>query len=565
MKDSDINEAAHHQGRKSWHVLTDHSADDPSANQIIRELLQQRGFGEEVEAEQFLNPRLKQLSDPFRIQDMDKAVERVEQALRGSERILIFSDYDVDGMSSGALMYRFLVDLGATVDVFIPERLSEGYGLSVEGLENAFGENPPSLVIALDCGTTSIEEIAWLKERGIDAVILDHHELADELPSAVAFVNPQRGETDHYLATVGIVFKFCHAFLKREGDPCLFDLRAHLDYVALGTVSDLVPLVEDNRILVHHGLRQMANTVHVGLQELMRIARVRRAPDPATIGFILGPRLNASGRLAAAHTGWQLLATRDPRQARQLARSLDQLNRDRQKIEQEAFEQARQEAETIMSNGEQHCLVVSGTGWHQGVVGIVASRLQREHYLPTVIITVDETGMGKGSARSIPGLSVMDGLRSCDDLLEAFGGHSMAAGLEIAPDKIDAFRGRLNEWFSGHAGDEHYQEKLVADMQLAAPSLTVALAEGLGKMQPFGQGNPAPLFVIEGVEFTSPPRVFASRHLKFNATCGGGTFNAVGFGLGQGPRPGGVFSVAGHWEMDDYTGDPVFRILDWKW
>jgi single-stranded-DNA-specific exonuclease len=335
--------------------------------------------------------------------------------------------------------------------------------------------------------------------------------------------------------------------------------------VALGTVADLVPLIEDNRILVHHGLKQLANTIHVGLQELMRVARVRRTPDPSTIGFILGPRLNASGRLAAASTGWQLLATRDPREARQLARALDQLNRDRQRIEQEAYELAKKDVERMVLDQEWHCLVVAGQGWHQGVVGIVASRLQRDHYLPTLVITTDEDGVGKGSARSIPGLSVMDGLRACQEELLAFGGHSMAAGLEIEAERIDVFREKLNRWFAGHTSQDQYQERLVADMKLPPEALTRELAKQLSRMEPFGQGNPAPIFVVDGVRFKSKPRVFAQRHLKFTSCIGDLPFETVAFGQALGPRPEGEFSMAGHWEIDSYTSNPVFRMLDWNW
>lgn len=552
-------------GRKNWHLLRDGQPLLSETGEIIRELLDQRGLQNDSEIESFLNPRLRELQDPFRLPDMEAAVRCLEQALKRDQRILIFSDYDVDGMSSGALMYRFLVALGAEVEVFIPERQSEGYGLSVEALENSFASGKPDLVLALDCGTNSTDEVNWMKSRGVGVVIIDHHELGEELPPADAVVNPQRGESDHYLATVGLVFKTCHAFLKSQGNSELFDLRSHLDYVALGTVADMVPLIEDNRILVHHGLKQMASTIHVGLQELMRVARVRRAPDPSTIGFILGPRLNASGRLAAASTGWELLATRDPGQARKLARTLDQLNRDRQRIEQEAYELARQDVERMMSDETWHCLVVAGQGWHPGVVGIVASRLQRDHFLPAIVITTDETGMGKGSARSIPGLSVMDGLRACQDELVTFGGHAMAAGLEIEEGKIDAFREKLNRWFAAHASEDQYQERLVADMKLPPAALTADLAKKLNQMEPFGQGNPAPIFVVEGVRMKSKPRVFSERHLKFLARIDEVQFDVVAFSQALGPRPGDEFSMAGHWEMDSYTGSPVFRMLDWNW
>ncbi|MEO0453272.1 MAG: single-stranded-DNA-specific exonuclease RecJ [Verrucomicrobiota bacterium] len=548
-----------------WHIIDE--LDDRSSlttAEVIEVLLGKRGFSES-DSSKFLYPKLKHLSDPFRIPDMALAVERIEKALRRDERVLIYTDYDVDGMSSGALLYRFLVELGAQVEVFIPERQSEGYGLSLEGLEHSLEKGPIQLIIALDCGTTSIEEVDWVKSQGIDILIIDHHELAETIPAADAVVNPQRGETDQYLSTVGLIFKLCHAFLKAQGDPELFDLRSHMDYVALGTVSDLVPLVDDNRIMVYYGLKQLGITHHIGLQELMRVAKVRKVPDPSTIGFVIGPRLNASGRLTSAEEGWELLVTQDHSAARRIAQSLDALNRKRQKIELEAYEAAKMMASEMQEEERSHCLIVDSTDWHQGVVGIVASRLQRDYYLPSIVITVDEDGMGKGSARSIPGLSMMEALRAHSNYLKAFGGHSMAAGLEIEHSSVPEFRKAMNQWFAENTSDSDYQERLLADMSVPAQILDRELAEGLSTMEPFGQGNPAPVLVVRKVRMKSPPRYFGTKHIKFKAVADQNTFDAVGFGLGSGDVPEGPFDLAGHWEMDSFTGRPIFRISDWRW
>ncbi len=536
-----------------------------STSEVIRTLLASKEFANEAQVSEFLNPKLKNLADPCRIPDMEQAVNRVDQALREKQPILIFSDYDVDGMSSGALMYRFLSQMGAKVRVLIPRRFSEGYGLSHEALERAMKKIKPSLVMCLDCGTTNVKEVTWLKEQGIDVVIIDHHELPEELPPADAFVNPQRSEHDHDLATVGLVFKFIHAFMKIMQQPDAFDLKGHLDLVALGTISDLVPLRGDNRIMVHYGLMQLGQTDHVGLRELMRVAGVKRKPMPSTVGFLLGPRLNASGRLTSAKEGWRLLTTQDAQRGRELAEMLDNLNRERQKVEYTVFEEARVMVEAQPDAMKSGCIVVASRNWHQGVIGIVASRLQRIWYRPTVVISIDEDGKGKGSGRSIKGCSLMDALREHQDYLVGFGGHAMAAGIEIDEDKIPAFQQSLNQWFVDNTDPERYRESLDIDVQLPGELLQQELAQELGKMQPFGQSNAMPVFAVEGVKVAGRPKFFGKNHVRFRAECADVRFDVVAFGMCDGKLPAQQFDLAGHWEMDDFTRAPCFRVVDWRW
>ncbi|MGF1678028.1 MAG: single-stranded-DNA-specific exonuclease RecJ [Candidatus Methylacidiphilales bacterium] len=548
---------------KDWNIRNG-VVDGITEEEVLHRLVAFRGYEEEAEIDDFLHPKLKNLQDPCRIPDLEKAVHRVDAALRAQEEILIFSDYDVDGMSSGALMFRFLIALGGRVRVLIPERFSEGYGLSIEALERAMERQIPGLVICLDCGTTSVDEVAWLKQRGIDVVIIDHHELPSVHPAADAFVNPQCGNFDHDLATVGLVFKFLHGFLKLTKQSDSFDLKAHLDLVALGTISDLVALRGDNRIFVHYGLQQLARTEHVGLRELMRVAGVKRRPVPSTVGFLLGPRLNASGRLTSAKEGWRLLTTRDEEQAKELAESLDALNRERQKVELEVFEEAlkmTREQEEAMTRG---CVVVASSNWHQGVIGIVASRLQRIWNRPTVVVSLDENGNGKGSGRSIKGCSLMDALRDCQGLLRGFGGHAMAAGIEIDADRIGEFRTAMNDWFLKHAEGELVEESLDVEMELPGRLLNLKLAQEIGRMEPFGQMNPSPLFAVRGVKVTGRPRFFGKNHVRFRGHSEGAAFDAVAFGLCEGEMPARELDLAGHWEMDDFTGAPCFRVVDWR-
>lgn len=531
---------------------------------IVDALLEARGVFSEEERENFLNPRLQNLADPLRLPDIREAVERVERAIAHGEEILIYSDYDVDGMTSGALMFRFLKTLGARVDVFLPERISEGYGLTLEGLSRALQSRNPKLLIALDCGTTSVKEIQHLNEHGIEVIVIDHHELPQQLPAAIALVNPHRSsEDDHALATVGLVFKFCHALLKLRDAAELFDLKKHLDIVALGTVADLAPLQNDNRIFVQQGLKHMAKTQHVGLRELIRRAGVKGTLTSTTCGFILGPRLNASGRMAQGRAGWELLATDDGELARQIAEDLESLNRKRQKVEQDVMNETEAWMEKNFDAERDRGIVVASRDWHQGVVGIVASRLMRRYHRPTIVIAVDEKGQCKGSCRSVEDCSLMDVLRGCGEDLEAFGGHAMAAGIEINEDKIESFREHFNAWLRENVSEECFHPKLHIDFELRGHELNGKLASELDKMEPFGRGNPEPVFMVREAEFTSPLKIFNQRHLKFRARAEGNEFDVVAFNMAKQVPPSRNPTLAGHWEIDDYSGFPCFRLVDW--
>ncbi|GAB4244464.1 MAG: hypothetical protein OHK005_09380 [Candidatus Methylacidiphilales bacterium] len=550
---------------RRWVLVDSPPPESLEPDAIVETLLIRRGLETPEQQQHFLEPRLSRLCDPLRLPDIRPAVARVERALRDQEPILLYSDYDVDGMTSCAVLYRFLKKLGGQVTAFQPERLSEGYGVSFSGIERAIGSGTrPGLFIALDCGTTSIAEMRSLADRGVDAIIIDHHELAAELPTCCALVNPQRGKTDRYLATVGLAFKFCHALLKLRDDPKLFDLKEVLDLVALGTVADLVPLEGDNRILVYQGLKRMQITTHVGLRELMQTAGLRRPPTPATLGFVLGPRLNASGRVAAAALGFELLVTTDRDRAQALARELEGFNRQRQELEQQAVEEAEEMLASVFDPAEDRCIVVASPHWHQGVVGIVASRLSKMFYRPAIVISIDANGHGKGSARGIEGFSLMDGLRGCARHLKKFGGHALASGLEIEVERIDAFRQDLNLWLKTHSPESAYQETVRADVRLPAHGLTEGLALGLARLEPFGQKNPAPVLWVESLRFLSEPRSFGRNHLKMKLGNDQTEFDAVGFGFGQRARPTEPFEVVGFWEWDSFTDRPGFRLLDWR-
>jgi single-stranded-DNA-specific exonuclease len=357
---------------------------------------------------------LRDLRDPLEIAGIQNAVERIFQAIDRRETVALYGDYDVDGVTSVALLDRVLNAFGADVRTFLPHRLEEGYGLSEEGVLRCLALHSPKLLVALDCGTTAAERISEIEAGGVDVVVVDHHESKGRRPVCRAFVNPKTGSTYHYLCTAGLVFKLCHALLRARRLPD-FDLKKYLDLVALATIADLVPLVDENRTFVHHGLRQLEQTEWVGLRALMAVAGVTPPIRPAHISFRIGPRLNAAGRVGVAQDALDLLLAADLEKASLLARSLDWQNRDRQSVEQKTLDEVLQQLARTFVPDRDAAIVVGSRGWHPGVVGIVASRLTKQFHRPSVVIGFDDSGEGKGSGRSVSGLSIVKALEECGE------------------------------------------------------------------------------------------------------------------------------------------------------
>src|SRR6266853_4612900 len=399
-----------------------------------------KGFATKGDVEEFLRPRLKSLSDPFLLPQIEMAVVRILAALDGHERVVLFGDYDVDGVTSLALLDEMLRAYGGAPELFLPLRMEEGYGLSYESVERCLEEHHPQLLIAIDCGTSSVEEIAVLKRRGVDVVVLDHHEPKSALPNCVAIVNPKIDPSSpfHYLCSVGIVFKLCHALLKKRPLEN-FDLKSKLDLVALGTVADIVPLRGENRTFVQRGAIEIARSTRLGLKKLIEVSGVRPPILTEHIGFRLGPRLNASGRLSNAQRSLQLLLTQDEAEAASLAELLDKENRERQEVEKEIFRAADEQIAREFDPARDAAIVVGARGWHPGVLGIVASRISRKYHRPAIVIEFEENGIGKGSGRSIEGLNLVEALNRCSGSLQKYGGHEMAAGLTILEKDVDLF------------------------------------------------------------------------------------------------------------------------------
>ncbi len=520
---------------------------------FIAELLTRRGLATAPEAASFLDPRLKTLSDPFLLPDMDRAVDRLLAAVDRGERIVLYGDYDVDGVTSLALLTRVLRAFGGKPECFLPLRMDEGYGLSADGVARCVETFHPQLLVAVDCGTSSVAEIAALRTDGVDAIVIDHHEIKGALPDCVALVNPKRGDGFHYLCSVGLVFKVAHALLKRR--PLAdFDLRAHLDLVALGTVADLVPLLDENRILVKHGLAQLAKTNSVGLRELMEVAGVRPPLTPPDVGFKLGPRMNAAGRLGTAQEALELLLTGDRARARVLAQDLDVQNRERRKVEDDVCVQAGAQLAEWFDAERDAAIVVGGDGWHPGVVGIVASRLLRQHHRPSLVIGFDEQGMGKGSGRSIEGLSLVHALTHCGSHLEKYGGHEMAAGLTLRRENFIAFRDAFRACAGELLSAEQLQARLHLDVELTIGDINFDLLAQYCALQPFGMGNRQPTFFARGVTLAGEPRVMKEKHLSLMLRQGGDEYRAVWFGAVSEKLPRQPWDIAFHIERNEYQG-----------
>ncbi|NOK19244.1 single-stranded-DNA-specific exonuclease RecJ [Corallococcus carmarthensis] len=516
-------------------------AGELSLHPLAARVLLHRGYRTPEAASAFLSDRLADLPDPFRMKGMGPAVERVLRAVRLKEKVTLYGDYDVDGVSSTSLMYLFLKELGAPPATYIPHRLDEGYGVNLAAVER-IAQDGTRLLVTLDCGITSVAEIARAKELGLDVVVVDHHTVPPTLPPATAVLNPHQPGCEYptkVLCAAGVAFNLCMGLRKRLRDDGFFatrkepNLKALMDLVALATVADVVPLTGANRILVAHGLQELSQGRRPGIRALKEVAGME--PDASVtagqVGFRLGPRINAAGRLHDASLGLQLLCADSVETARSLAQVLDRANAERQGIESGILTQALAQAE---EHKDSRGLVLYDEGWHPGVIGIVASRVVERYHRPTVMVGVKD-GVGKGSARSIEAFHLYDALTGCSDLLMRYGGHKHAAGLTVDAKQLPAFR----EAFARIALQRLTPEDLIprcrVDAVVNPRDLDATAVESLQKLGPFGQGNPEPVLVLRGQQ--ARPRVLPAKsgvpgagHLKL-ALVDAPELDAIGFGM----------------------------------
>ncbi len=533
---------------------------------LVRRLLAQRGLTTPEAVDRFLNPRLKELSDPFLLPNMATAVDRVFQAVDRGEEVVLYGDYDVDGVTSLTLLKSILRAYGLEARTFLPHRIEEGYGITREGLERCLSAGPLSLLIAVDCGTTSAEQLAWLREEhGVQAIVFDHHESGTgAVPDCVAVVNPKLGEAFHYLCSAGVIFKLAHAMLKTRPLPS-FNLRDHLDVVALGTVADIVPLVEENRLLVRKGLAALESTAKAGLRALKSVASLSSPLTSMDLGFRLGPRLNASGRLDTAQASLDLLLAEEPLEATRLANLLDKHNRDRQQLEHRIQLEAHDEAVEQIKRRDPAGLVIGNREWHPGVVGIVASRLVKKFHRPVFVIAFGEDGVGKGSGRSVEGISLVAAIQECRDILLGGGGHEMAAGLSIHLDQLEAFQDRFADVIARQALDGQLEPKLYLDAETRLAELDLNFLSSYDQLQPFGSGNPQPLFLARGVQAAAEPRVLKEKHIKFDFYQDGVMRTGVWFnGVRENAKlqlPNPPWDVAFYVDRNTFRGQTTVQLL----
>jgi single-stranded-DNA-specific exonuclease len=563
---------------------------------LLAQCLLNRSLSDPQTINNFLEPRLKHLSDPFRLPDMALAVDRLLLARERKEPLVIFGDYDVDGVTSTALLLEVLSRLGWTANYYLPNRMDEGYGLSQEAVENCLNKFPATLLLAVDCGSTSIQSIAWLKQRGVDVIVLDHHQVPSVAPASLALVNPHKSfsapadsapstpslqhsaaSSQHSvpfseLCSVGLAFKLAHALVKRGRETGLpganeFDLRPLLDLVALGTIADLVPLLGENRILVSAGLQRLNETRRPGLIALKQVAR---SPSPIgvhEVGFQLAPRLNAAGRLETAEESLHLLLARDLTQALPLAQSLDARNRERQQLERTIAEQAITAVRSRFNPQTDFVIVEGQQPWHIGVVGIVASRVLQQFYRPTIIVGGDGSEW-RGSGRSIAGFDLAAALRECNHLLVRHGGHAMAAGVSLAPDKLDAFRSHLNEVARQCLQHQELEPPLRIDAEVGLDEISLATLAHLGRLKPMGQGNPAVQFCSRNLVHQRPLQRIGDdkQHVKMWLTDGVTTHEALWWGAGNESLPVGTFDIAFSPQLNEYNGRSTVQLktLDWR-
>jgi single-stranded-DNA-specific exonuclease len=543
---------------------------------LLARCLINRGFAEPDHAGNFLEPRLKNLADPFLLPNMAAAVDRLLAARHSNEPLAIFGDYDVDGVTSTCLLVEVLTALGWKVHYYLPNRFDEGYGLSAEAVENCLEKFPVKLLLAVDCGSTSTATIANLNGRGVDVIVLDHHQVSSPAPKAAALVNPQlAGPTERCfreLCSAGLAFKLAHALVKclREQNASIatnFDLKNFLDLTALGTIADLVPLTGENRIFASAGLKHLTATERSGLIALKTFARCPETIGAYEVGFQLAPRLNAAGRLETAEDALKLLLSRDVGTAAPIASALDTHNRERQNLERVIANEAIAATKARFNPETDYVIVEARDSWHIGVVGIVASRVVQTFHRPTLILGGDG-GQFRGSGRSIEGFDLAAALRECSQLLVRHGGHAMAAGITIASDKVDLLRARMNEVARAQLKPEHLQPTLRIDSEVALADMTLENVTALERLQPCGMGNPTIRFCTRGLSHQQPPQRMGKeqQHVKFRVTDGFRMLEAVWFNCGDAPLPKVRFDLAFTPQINEFNGrkSVQLKIADWQ-
>ncbi|MBD3288045.1 single-stranded-DNA-specific exonuclease RecJ [candidate division KSB1 bacterium] len=516
------------------HNLINSLADQLNVPKSIARILYNRKITDYDSALRYFKFQISDLYDPFLLPDMQKAVDRIILAMRNREKILIYGDYDVDGITSVSLIYLLLKYLGCQVEFYIPNRLREGYGMSIDGIKVAQLKGI-SLIITVDCGITAIQEVQYANAAGIDIIISDHHESSTDLPNALAVLNPKANGASYpfrELAGVGVAYKLALGLIRMLNlDEEI--IQQYVDLVAIGSAADIVPLIDENRILVREGLRRLNEKDKPGLAALLESSGLRnKVISTGQIVFVIAPRINAVGRMGNAERAVRLLTTDNKQQARNIAAILEAENRERKSIDDLTFKEAQEIVDTQYDTRENAALVLDMDGWHPGVIGIVASRIVEKYYRPTVMISVED-GIGKGSARSIHGFDIYEAMKKCEDLMLGFGGHKYAAGLTIEEKKIKLLRERLNEIAKDTLSEDMLIPKLNIDCEIDLNDINPRFVKLLKMMAPFGPQNLRPVFLSRNLQVVGTPCIVGKNHLKFKVQQNGVVIDAIGFNLGD--------------------------------
>jgi single-stranded-DNA-specific exonuclease len=522
-------------------------------------VLRNRGLASGEAMQAFLAPPLGGVHDPFALPDMECAVARLNRALETHEQVLVHGDYDADGVTATALLVRALSKLGADVRYFVPHRFHDHYGLSERAVRMA-GRKGVGLVLAVDCGVSDHEAVAAARETGADVIVVDHHQPGPSLPEGALVINPKRADAAYPfdgLAAVGLAYKLATALCRSRNVSESSLARAFLDLVAIGTIADVAPLVDENRALCAAGLQLLPRTRKAGLRALLSNCQINGRATAADVAFRVAPRLNAVGRMGDAHQALELLLTDDEDEALRLTLILDSLNRQRQREQERIYSQARRLAEELLEDADHAVLVLSAPDWHLGVIGIVASKVVEEFGRPAVVIA-EEDGLCRGSGRSLEGFDLAEAFAACGELLVRSGGHALAGGLTIERGRIPELRERLCELGSSRLASEGLQSRLQLDCEVRPEEITPGLAEALARMEPCGQGNPSPLLLTRNLEVVAVRQVGREgSHLKLTVAAERHAFDAIGFGMGGDAawiRPRMLLDLAHAPELNEFNG-----------
>lgn len=534
-------------------------------NDVMADLFFNRGILDEKRALEFINPDFTSLSDPFLMPDMKKAVIKIVKAAKNKDLICVYGDYDVDGITATALIVKLLNLLNAKYEWYIPSRFNDGYGLNKKVIQ-AMSKRNVKLIISVDCGITAVEEVSYGNSKGIEFIITDHHEVPQILPKAFAIIHPALSDSLYSfknLAGVGVAFKLAQAVVEHINYAKKEDfLKWNLDLVALGTISDLVPLIDENRILAFYGLIVLSKTKNIGLQELYKASSIDSGIiDSYKVGYIIAPRLNAAGRMSLGAESLELLLTGDISRAKYLAAHLSKLNTLRQEKTKEIFAEARNAIEALPQ--EQKFIVLASKKWSSGIIGIVASKITNDYFRPTILLEEHESLL-RGSARSIEGLDLYDFLKDCDELLENFGGHKMAAGLSMKKDLLEVFSNKIEELAKRKLSDDNFIPSIFVDANIGFEQIQSELWEGIQSLAPFGSGNPIPLFASYNLLVKSVRLVGTdSRHVKFSLQDKEGhMFDGIGFDKADhNLNPGQMIDVCYKLHENNWNGKKSLELM----